>query len=119
MKLLDYLAVAAAVAVTVISLISAISLNGSSLEVLIEADGREWLYPLDGEKELDFQGPVGHTILIITEGHARVLHSDCKEQICVQTGRIDAPGQWIACMPNRVFISVRGKEEGELDGESY
>lgn len=120
MKLFDYLALAVSVAVTVLSLFSALSFNGASLEVHIESDGKEWIYPLDGENALLFTGPVGETQVLIEEGHVLVPHSDCKEKICVQSGSIDGPGEWIACMPNRVFISIRGKtEEGGLDGESY
>lgn len=119
MKLLDYLALAAALTFTVFSIIPALSFGSDSLEVRVEAEGKEWIYPLDEDRTLDLHGPAGETIVRIEEDSVRVVKSDCKEQICVQTGSINRAGSWIACMPNRVFVSIRGKKTEDLDGETY
>lgn len=119
MKLFDYLALAAALTLTAFSFVLAFSHNGESLEVLIEAEGRQWIYPIDSVLTLELHGPVGHTVVSIDGGLVRVTESDCSEQICVQAGAIKNSGQWIACMPNRVFITVRGKKDGGIDGEAY
>lgn len=119
MKFFDYAALLAAVMLTVFFLISAFSKENASLEILIETDGREWIYPIDIVKTQDFEGPVGHTIVNMDSGVVSIISSDCSEQICVQSGSISKSGQWIACMPNRLFVTIRGKKEGELDGEAY
>ena len=119
MKLFDYVALSGAVFLTIISFVSALSIQTDSLEILIQAGEQEWIYPLDSSIHQSFTGPVGETVVNIKNGRVFVSESDCKEQICVQSGHIDSHGQWIACMPNRVFITIRGKKEGELDGEVY
>jgi hypothetical protein len=48
----------------------------------------------------------------------QVISSPCPEKICVKTGRISKPGQWIACLPNRVFISIRGRRSEQPDAVS-
>ena len=119
MKLFDYLALAGAVFLTVLALVSALSAGEESLEISIQSEGKEWLYPLDASTSQSFSGPVGKTVVEIGNGQVFVSESDCKEQICVQSGSIHDYGQWIACLPNRVFIAIRGKQEGEVDGQVY
>lgn len=119
MKLFDYLALVLALTLTVFSFLSALTTQNGSLEILIQADDREWIYPVDSIISTEYEGPVGVTSVRIEDGKVTVPHSDCREQICVQAGSIEKQGQWIACMPNRVFVTIRGKKEGELDGEAY
>ena len=119
MKLLDYAALCLAVSLTVLSFFSAVSRSGDSLEILIQSAGKEWIYPIDSELVQVFHGPAGETTIVVENGSVLVSQSECSEQICVQSGIIKKQGQWIACMPNRVFVTIRGKKEGELDGEVY
>jgi hypothetical protein len=37
----------------------------------------------------------------------------------VKSGRISRPGQWIACLPNRVFVEIRGRSREQVDAFSY
>jgi len=78
----------------------------------------QWIYPLDGEATLRVPGPLGETVVVIEEGTVRVISSPCPEKICIKTGRISKPGQWIACLPNRVFITIRGKRSEQPDAIS-
>ncbi len=87
-------------------------------QIFISAAGGRWIYPLDGEETLSIAGPLGDTIVEIQGGAVVVLSSPCPEKICVKTGRISKPGQWIACLPNRVFIMIRAKSRGEPDAIS-
>lgn len=119
MKIFDFAALSLAVALTVFSFLSALSIQSDTLEILIQAGDKEWIYPIDSHLSQAFEGPVGKTIVDVSEGVVFVSESDCSEKICVQSGSIKNAGQWIACMPNRVFITIRGKKEGEIDGEAY
>ena len=119
MKLFDYIALGAALILTVLSFISSLSAESDSLEVVIESEGKEWIYPIDSIIRQTFTGPVGETVLVIGDGTVYIEKSDCREQICVQSGYIGKQGQWLACLPNRLFVSIRGKKESELDGEAY
>ena len=79
---------------------------------------QQWIYPLDAETTVRVPGPLGETVVEIADGAVRVVSSPCPEKICIKTGRISKPGQWIACLPNRVFISIRGRSSGQPDAIS-
>jgi hypothetical protein len=99
-------------------------------EITIEAAGagtgagtgpgteQQWIYPLDGEATLHVPGPLGDTVVVVEEGGVRVISSPCPEKICIKTGKISKPGQWIACLPNRVFISIQGRRSEQPDAIS-
>lgn len=84
----------------------------------IRGGNQEWVLPLDLESNLTVVGPLGETLIEIREGKIRVVDSPCPEKICIKTGAISKPGQWIACLPNKVFISVGGSRE-EADAFSF
>jgi hypothetical protein len=105
--------------------------GGGTPEITIEAAGvpaadrgasalaeQQWIYPLDARTTLRVPGPLGDTVIVIEEGSVRVLSSPCPEKICIKTGRISKPGQWIACLPNRIFISIRGRRSEQPDAIS-
>lgn len=41
-------------------------------------------------------------------GKIRFVHADCPDQVCVNTGWIDRPGQIAVCLPAGVIIKVEG-----------
>jgi len=44
----------------------------------------------------------------------------CKNQICSQMGWIDEPNELIVCLPNRIVLSIEGKNlENEVDAFSF
>jgi hypothetical protein len=53
--------------------------------------------------------------LEVKGGRVRVLESDCPQQICVHSGWIERPGQVVACVPNRVIVTVESEDEPFLD----
>ena len=79
---------------------------------------RQWIFPLDASTTLRVPGPIGETVVVIQDGSVRVVSSPCPEKVCIKTGRISRPGQWIACLPNRVFISIRGRRSEQPDAIS-
>jgi hypothetical protein len=79
---------------------------------------RQWIFPLDAQTTLRVPGPLGDTVVVIENGSVRVVSSPCPEKICIKTGRISKPGQWIACLPNKVFISIRGRRSEQPDAIS-
>lgn len=86
----------------------------------IEASGEIWEMPLDRDNELVVTGPIGETRIIVEDGTVRVVDSDCRDKICVAMGRIEKPSAWIACLPNRVFISIVGRRsEEDVDAGAF
>lgn len=66
-------------------------------------------YPLDKEMVIVVEGPVGETVVRIEDGRAWVEHSDCAGHICERMGRIDAAGESVVCVPNRVYLTVEAE----------
>jgi hypothetical protein len=88
-------------------------------QVVVEASGRTYLYPLDRDRTEKVHGPIGDTILVISGGEAQVLDSPCRDKICVHAGKISKPGQWIACLPNKVMVHIGGGGVEKPDDVSY
>ena len=46
--------------------------------------------------------------LEVRDGRCAFIHSDCPDQICVNTGFIGTPGLTAACLPNRMVLRIAG-----------
>ena len=44
--------------------------------------------------------------LELSPGMARVMHSNCPDKVCVNTGWLSESGQTAVCMPNRVTVTI-------------
>jgi hypothetical protein len=84
---------------------------GGRSAVSVKAEGGVWLFSRDSAETLTVAGPLGDTVVEIRNGEARVLSSPCTNQTCVAAGTIHAQGQWIACLPNRVLVSIGGEKD--------
>jgi hypothetical protein len=92
---------------------------GAGPALYIQGESASWVYPLDKDEDLHIPGPIGETHISIQGGAAHVASSPCRDKICVYMGSIAKKGEWIACLPNRVFIRVDSKEEGEVDATVF
>ena len=119
LKALDLAAVAAALAVIVLASVRAYGGRPGAEQLHLRGPGREWVYPLGADRTVTVSGPLGDTVVEIRGGQARVLSSPCAEKICVRSGAIARPGQWIACLPNRVFLDVQGHARRSADAISF
>lgn len=89
-------------------------------QVVIESGKNIWYYQLDKNKELKIEGNLGKSTIKIEDGFVFFENSPCPNKLCVQSSAITKNGEWIACLPNGVFVRIEGKDESsELDGTSY
>jgi hypothetical protein len=95
--------------------------GGASIwaQISIKSAGRTWVFPLDAEETIIVSGPLGNTTIEIRDGEAYILHSPCANQTCIAVGPIHRQGQWVACLPNGVFLSIEGEENGGLDATTW
>jgi hypothetical protein len=95
--------------------------GGPSLELSVRGDDGNWVYPAGRSERFEISGPLGITVVELRGGEARVLSSPCLNQTCVAAGTIRSRGQWIACLPNRVFLSMEGGSDsaGDIDGSAW
>ena len=78
-----------------------------------------WLLRPDTDQVLEVAGPLGNNRIVVRDGSVFVESAPCANQICVKTGHVSRPGQWIACLPNRVFVAVEGGPDEQIDARSY
>ncbi len=57
----------------------------------------------------------GKMLIEIKDGRMRVKESDCPRKICVKTGWINASGEVIVCVPNKVLIEINRATAPFLD----
>ncbi|MDR1950327.1 MAG: NusG domain II-containing protein [Spirochaetaceae bacterium] len=117
LKPLDWVVVFLALVLTVFSGVSAYRTPKSATRVLIRGSGGTWVYPQNAEETVAVSGPLGDTVVELRQGRARVLSSPCGNKTCIAAGHIRARGQWIACLPNKVFVLIEGTtdENGPID----
>ncbi|MDR3167937.1 MAG: NusG domain II-containing protein [Treponema sp.] len=126
---LDYGAIGLALAVTVWASLAVYAGSGSSERVFITGAEGRWIFPRNATETVTVAGPLGDTVVELSDGRVRVIRSPCTNQTCVAAGGIRSHGQWIACLPNKVLVSIKaggpspegGAPRGldELDGASW
>jgi hypothetical protein len=119
LKLLDVSAIVLSLLVISGFSVAAYAGKAAARDVVIEASGSKWIYPLDTDRQERIPGPLGDTVVVIKGGTAFVEDSPCPDKLCVHMPAISQPGQWIACLPNRVFMRVRGGSAADIDQLSY
>lgn len=92
------IAVASALAVIFLKVKS----DGKTLAVKVD-NKTVYEYPLDTDREIVLE----HNTAVIKDGKAFMLSADCKNQICVNSGKISKRGECIVCLPNRVILEIK------------
>ena len=123
LRWLDFIIVFLTTAITVFCTAAIYEKNESALQFVIQGKTGSWVYPVNQTVQIDIPGPLGNTIVGLKEGKAKVVSSPCANQSCVSSPLIQCKGQWIACLPNAVFVRVEaanGKtDNAEIDGISF
>ncbi|MDR2095063.1 MAG: NusG domain II-containing protein [Treponema sp.] len=109
-----------AVAAVLIMVSACIVYGGRQDALIFTIKGRDgtWTFPVDAREIVRIPGPLGDTLVELRRGEARILSSPCANRSCIAAGSIHAGGQWIACLPNNVMVSVEGRAQG-LDGAAW
>ena len=100
----------------------AVSLFPEGAVAVVECDGeellRQELSAVSSETEYEFTGADGIklTVLISPEG-AQISRSDCTDNICVRTGRLERAGESAICLPAK--LSVRLEGGAGADAQTY
>jgi hypothetical protein len=114
---LDYAALIFAAALTAGSAIFVYTGAGNENNIVISGPGGGWIFPQEAEEIVAVPGPLGNTVIEVKNYRVRVLSSPCANQSCVAAGTIHSYGQWIACLPNKVLVSVESKRRGAFKSE--
>jgi len=80
-------------------------------KIIVIVDKRkEYIYPLNVDRILEFKGEIGIMKLEIKDKKAKVIESKCPLKICMKKGWIKNKGEQIICVPNRVVIRIDGDQ---------
>ena len=74
-------------------------------------------YPLNKDRTIeikDSNGKVTNTV-VIKDGEVYMKSADCPDQICVHQGHRSKSGESITCLPNKVFVEVKGSKKSLVD----
>jgi hypothetical protein len=119
-KALDIAIIAVALAATVFVSVRVLGGSDGELSVRVSGPGGDWAFPLARDREIRVTGPLGTTRVDIKDGRVAIEASPCPNQTCVLAGSVGSGGQWVACLPNRVFVRIEGgSAAGRLDGATY
>ncbi len=96
----------------------------SGSHLIVTSPTEEYIYDLGSDKILGAQGPLGVSVITIHEGKAFFESSPCDNQICVLSHPISTNADFIACLPNQIFIRIEAEEnntnfEEPLDSIGY
>ncbi len=95
--------------------------NSATLRAVITGSGGEWVFPLGADRRIPVNGPLGTTWVEIHGKQVHVTDSPCLNKTCIASGDISAAGQWLACLPNRVFVRIEGgaADERSVDAGAF
>ena len=85
--------------------------KSAGADLVVKTPEGRFLYPLNRNAELDFEGVIGHTKVTIKDGQAWVTESACDNKNCIFMGKLSRPGDFAACLPNDVILTVEGTDE--------
>ncbi len=75
--------------------------------------------PLNIDRTVDLQGPLGTTVLQIAAGKVRILSSPCRNKTCVHMGEVHQDGDVLACLPNKLVVHVESKTLAGKTGHDF
>jgi len=85
--------------------------GGAGERIVIQHNGKV-VYEgnLSAEKRIEIDG-IYHNVIVIAKNCAYMETSDCPGGDCLRQGEISRAGSRIACAPNGVIVTIKGKTE--------
>ncbi|MFP4416091.1 MAG: NusG domain II-containing protein [Chitinivibrionales bacterium] len=70
-------------------------------------------YSISQEKTVHLRGHIGQVTIRIEDESVHVTEAGCDKQLCVRSGKIDAPYEQIVCAPNHLLIEIAHSRKGD------
>ena len=110
LRFFDFIILLLTVGITVFYTVKIYGKNEAALYIVIQGKNENWVYPVNQTVMADVPGSLGLTTVEVKDGKARVISSPCANQTCVTSGSVWRRGQWVACLPNAVFVRIESRE---------
>lgn len=104
----DFFFIALSAALIAISIMTLTGDSSPETKVVIKVKDAEYIYPLTQEQDLTFDGELGKSHIIIHDGCVEFEDSPCRDKICIHMGQGKKDGDFLACLPNRIIVTVQG-----------
>jgi len=126
MKKMDFIIIVCLLAVALISIFALEKYRDMPVDsrlVEIKVDGSlyqsfEWTEGL--VKEILIDTEFGINKIVVDKDGLYMEYANCPDQVCVNDGIIDDPGEILVCLPHRLVVEIKGKRDGDgVDGLSY
>ena len=97
--------------------VSSFSKSSDNNLAYIKVKDSEYVYPLDKDAVLEFQGEKGKSVLEIKNGTIRFVESTCYDSTCIKMGEAgENKAKYLACLPNMVIVTIKGETSGKKTG---
>lgn len=97
--------------------VSSFSKSSENNLAYIKVKDSEYVYPLDKDAVLEFQGEKGKSVLEIKNGTIRFVESTCYDSTCIKMGEAgENKAKYLACLPNMVIVTISGNSKN-IEGE--
>ncbi|MCR5503685.1 MAG: NusG domain II-containing protein [Lachnospiraceae bacterium] len=88
--------------------------------VIVESGGGLYgTYSIRDEETIIVDSAYGHNTIRIEDGAVFVTDADCRDHVCMRSGKIRRRGESIICLPNRLTVRITGKGEDGYDAVAY
>ena len=111
----DFLFLAISVILIALSLIVLSGNSAGPAVAVIKVKDTEYIYPLNQPRELEFEGVLDKAHLIIHDGCIEFVESPCRDKICIHMGQAHKDGDFLACLPNRIIVTIEGGGDSDTD----
>lgn len=114
----DIILIVAIIIVTVLLFVNSFS-KGNSLKAEIYLEG-EKVKEIELESVSDsYTITVGSCELLIENDGVSFLSSECEDKLCIKRGKLKRAGDAMACVPQRVVVSIKSDRGRQPDGVTY
>lgn len=95
--------------------------NGQPAEyaMLFLPEGPPQRIDLHHARTFSVPGRLGESIIEVKNGKIRFIHSPCRGKYCIHHGWQTQGGDFVACLPNEVSISVHSEASTQFDAIAY
>ena len=99
--------------------VNSASQQPGSIVKVISGHGVYGVYALGTETEIVITEEGRRNVIAISNGSAKMKEANCPGGDCVRQHAADKTGQSVACLPNRILITVEGAADSGIDSVVY
>lgn len=115
----DILIIVSLCVVCALLFVSSIVSSGGSKIAVIYLDGKIQQEIELASVEKEYLLEVGGCVLKVDKNSIEFCQSTCPDKLCVKKGRLSDSGDTMACVPNKVAVSVKSTGKNQFDAVAY